>query len=88
MSRRNQLVLRLPYFLTAHYHLRLHYHYPQVVAGAAANSAEQAKKRKYQNHGSSLIFVPFGVAFRDMGTGDMSSKKMLKELPYRVNEST
>ncbi|CAH2239388.1 jg6633 [Pararge aegeria aegeria] len=30
-------------------------------AGVAATSAEQAKRRKYENLDSSLIFVPFGV---------------------------
>ncbi|CAH2230415.1 jg1917 [Pararge aegeria aegeria] len=31
------------------------------MVGAAATSAEQAKRRKYENLDSSLIFVPFGV---------------------------
>ncbi|CAH2262710.1 jg11285 [Pararge aegeria aegeria] len=31
------------------------------MVGAAATSAEQAKRRKYENLDSSFIFVPFGV---------------------------
>ncbi|CAH2236721.1 jg16961 [Pararge aegeria aegeria] len=56
------------------------------MVGAAASSAEQAKRRKYENLDSSFIFVPFGV---ETGTvWGPEARALFKELSKRVIEST
>ncbi|CAH2234310.1 jg8281, partial [Pararge aegeria aegeria] len=54
--------------------------------GAAASSAEQAKRRKYENLDSSFIFVPFGV--ETLGPWEPEARAIFKELSKRVIEST
>ncbi|CAH2211309.1 jg20834 [Pararge aegeria aegeria] len=56
------------------------------MAGAAASSAEQAKRRKYENLDSSFIFVPFGV--ETLGPWGPEARALFKELSKRVIEST
>ncbi|CAH2232168.1 jg12332 [Pararge aegeria aegeria] len=53
---------------------------------AAASSAEQAKRRKYENLDSSFIFVPFGV--ETLGPLGPEARALFKELSKRVIEST
>ncbi|CAH2268373.1 jg15827 [Pararge aegeria aegeria] len=55
-------------------------------SGAAASSAEQAKRRKYENLDSSFIFVPFGV--ETLGPWGPEARALFKELSKRVIEST
>ncbi|CAH2232477.1 jg19410 [Pararge aegeria aegeria] len=54
------------------------------LVGAAASSAEQAKRRKYENLDSSFIFVPFGV--ETLGPWGSEARALLKELSKRVIE--
>ncbi|CAH2239651.1 jg20587 [Pararge aegeria aegeria] len=56
------------------------------MVGAAASSAEQAKRRKYENLDSSFIFVPFGV--ETLGPWGPEARALFKELSKRVIEST
>ncbi|CAH2217955.1 jg19123 [Pararge aegeria aegeria] len=56
------------------------------MVGAAATSAEQAKRRKYENLESSFIFVPFGV--ETLGPWGPDAQALFKELSKRVFEST
>ncbi|CAH2216075.1 jg27428, partial [Pararge aegeria aegeria] len=56
------------------------------MVGAAATSAEQAKRRKYENLDSSFIFVPFGV--ETLGPRGPEARALFKELSKRVIEST
>ncbi|CAH2238325.1 jg17482 [Pararge aegeria aegeria] len=56
------------------------------MVGAAASSVEQAKRRKYENLDSSLIFVPFGV--ETLGPWGPEARALFKELSKRVIEST
>ncbi|CAH2233568.1 jg8504 [Pararge aegeria aegeria] len=56
------------------------------MVGAAATSAEQAKRRKYENLDSSLIFVPFGV--ETLGPWGPEARALFKELSKRVIESS
>ncbi|CAH2211443.1 jg25266 [Pararge aegeria aegeria] len=56
------------------------------MVGAAATSAEQAKRRKYENLNSSFIFVPFGV--ETLGPWSPEARALSKELSKRVIEST
>ncbi|CAH2242924.1 jg14493 [Pararge aegeria aegeria] len=56
------------------------------LVGAAANSAEQAKRCKYENLDSSFIFVPFGV--ETLGPWGPEARALFKELSKRVIEST
>ncbi|CAH2241279.1 jg3340 [Pararge aegeria aegeria] len=49
-------------------------------------SAEQAKRRKYENLDSSFIFVPFGV--ETLGPWGPEARALFKELSKRVIEST
>ncbi|CAH2233204.1 jg2741 [Pararge aegeria aegeria] len=56
------------------------------MVGAAAFSAEQAKRRKYENLDSSFIFVPFGV--ETLGPWGPVARALFKELSKRVIEST
>ncbi|CAH2232164.1 jg12329 [Pararge aegeria aegeria] len=56
------------------------------MVGAAATSAEQAKRRKYENLDSSFIFVPFGV--ETLGSWGPEARALFKELSKRVIEST
>ncbi|CAH2266066.1 jg9118 [Pararge aegeria aegeria] len=58
----------------------------KIMVGAAASSAEQAKRRKYENLDSSFIFVPFGV--ETLGQLGPEAKALFKELSKRVIEST
>ncbi|CAH2210858.1 jg24633 [Pararge aegeria aegeria] len=53
---------------------------------AAASSAEQAKRPKYENLDSSFIFVPFGV--ETLGPWGPEARALFKELSKRVIEST
>ncbi|CAH2239677.1 jg12453 [Pararge aegeria aegeria] len=56
------------------------------MVGAASTSAEQAKRRQYENLDSSFIFVPFGVeTLRPWGP---EARALFKELLKRVIEST
>ncbi|CAH2255453.1 jg15440 [Pararge aegeria aegeria] len=48
------------------------------MVGAAANSAEQAKRRKYESLDSSFIFVPFGV--ETLGPWGPEARALFKEL--------
>ncbi|CAH2268756.1 jg23779 [Pararge aegeria aegeria] len=48
------------------------------MVGAAASSAEQAKRRKYENLDSSFIFVPFGV--ETLGPWGPEARALFKEL--------
>ncbi|CAH2217619.1 jg135 [Pararge aegeria aegeria] len=52
----------------------------------SATSAEQAKRRKYENLDSSFIFVPFGV--ETLGLWGPEARALFKELSKRVIEST
>ncbi|CAH2244118.1 jg18506 [Pararge aegeria aegeria] len=54
------------------------------MVGAAASSAEQAKRRKYENLDSSFIFVPFGVDIGTVGSGGKSPFQRIIEKGYRV----
>ncbi|CAH2230321.1 jg2046 [Pararge aegeria aegeria] len=56
------------------------------MVSAAPTSAEQAKRRKYENLDSSLIFVPFGV--ETLGPWGPEARALFKELSKRVIEST
>ncbi|CAH2267576.1 jg11865 [Pararge aegeria aegeria] len=56
------------------------------MVGAAATSAEQAKRRKYENLDSIFIFVPFGV--ETLGPWGPEARALFKELSKRVIEST
>ncbi|CAH2240125.1 jg6379 [Pararge aegeria aegeria] len=56
------------------------------MVGAAATSAEQAKKRKYENLDSSFIFVPFGV--ETLGPCGPEARALFKELSKKVIGST
>ncbi|CAH2237066.1 jg17242 [Pararge aegeria aegeria] len=56
------------------------------MVGAAAASAEQAKRRKYENLDSSFIFVPFGV--ETLGPCGPEARALFKELSKRVIESS
>ncbi|CAH2266868.1 jg8929 [Pararge aegeria aegeria] len=56
------------------------------MVGAAASSAEQAKRRKYENLDSSFIFVPFRV--ETLGPWGPEARALFKELSKRVIEST
>ncbi|CAH2262830.1 jg9204 [Pararge aegeria aegeria] len=56
------------------------------MVGAAASSAEQAKRRKYEILDSSFIFVPFGV--ETLGPWGPEARALFKELSKRVIEST
>ncbi|CAH2231215.1 jg21227 [Pararge aegeria aegeria] len=49
-----------------------------------ATSAEQAKRRKYENLDSSFIFVPFGV--ESLGLWVPEARALFKELSKRVIE--
>ncbi|CAH2230121.1 jg19595 [Pararge aegeria aegeria] len=53
---------------------------------ASATSAEQAKRRKYENLDSSFIFVPFGV--ETLGPWGPEARALFKELSKRVIEFT
>ncbi|CAH2233925.1 jg14683 [Pararge aegeria aegeria] len=56
------------------------------MVGAAASSAEQSKRRKYENLDSSFIFVPFVV--ETLGPWGPEARALFKELSKRVIEST
>ncbi|CAH2207670.1 jg26300 [Pararge aegeria aegeria] len=56
------------------------------MVGAAATSAEQAKRRKYENLDSSFIFVPFGV--ETLGPWGPEARALFKELSKRVMEAS
>ncbi|CAH2236225.1 jg22036 [Pararge aegeria aegeria] len=58
----------------------------RTMVGAAATSAEQAKRRKYENLDSSFIFVPFGV--ETLGPWGPEARALFKELSKRVIESS
>ncbi|CAH2268021.1 jg10210 [Pararge aegeria aegeria] len=52
------------------------------MVGAAASSAEQAKRRKYENLDSSFIFVPFGVeSHEEQEPFSKNYRKGLSSLP-------
>ncbi|CAH2269451.1 jg6493 [Pararge aegeria aegeria] len=57
------------------------------MVGAAASSAEQAKRRKYENLDSSFIFVPFG-GVETLGPWGPEARALFKELSKRVIKST
>ncbi|CAH2267410.1 jg20308 [Pararge aegeria aegeria] len=52
----------------------------------AATSAEQAKRRKYENLDNSFILVPFGVG--TLGPWGPEARALIKELSIRAIEST
>ncbi|CAH2241861.1 jg16250 [Pararge aegeria aegeria] len=54
--------------------------------GAAATSAEQAKRRKYENLDSSFTLVPFVI--ETLGSWGPEARALFKELSERVIEST
>ncbi|XP_069360016.1 uncharacterized protein [Maniola hyperantus] len=56
------------------------------MAGAAAISAEQAKRRKYENLDGSFVFVPFGV--ETLGPWGPGARALFEEIAKRVIEST
>ncbi|CAH2235696.1 jg18064 [Pararge aegeria aegeria] len=56
------------------------------MVGAAATSADRAKRRKYENMYSSFIFVPFGL--ETLGSWGPEARALFKELSKRVIEST
>ncbi|CAH2207664.1 jg23501 [Pararge aegeria aegeria] len=57
----------------------------QATSSMAATSAEQAKRRKYENLESSFIFVPFGV--ETLGPWGPEARALFKELSKMVIES-
>ncbi|CAH2239646.1 jg20582 [Pararge aegeria aegeria] len=56
------------------------------MGAVAATSAEQAKRRKYENLDSSFIFVPFEV--ETLGPWGPEARALFKELSKSVIEST
>ncbi|CAH2239648.1 jg20584 [Pararge aegeria aegeria] len=60
----------------------LHIQATSSMVGAAATSAEQAKRRKYEKLDSSFIFVPFGV--ETLGRGVRRHEIFLKKISERV----
>ncbi|CAH2268192.1 jg8198 [Pararge aegeria aegeria] len=57
------------------------------MVGAAATSAEHAKRRKYENLDSSFIFLPFGVGAKGRKPGP-GAQALFTDVSKRVNEST
>ncbi|XP_048001834.1 uncharacterized protein LOC125238542 [Leguminivora glycinivorella] len=58
----------------------------KVGAGAAASSAEDLKRRKYANLGSSYIFAAFGV--ETLGPWGPSARRLYEELSKRLIDAS
>lgn len=57
-----------------------------VSAGAAANHAENLKRRKYENLTGDLIFEPFGV--ETLGPWGPGAHKLFKDVSFKLVETT